>query len=65
MKLERSLVYILMQELFENDLFEIEDLTNKYSLNKEQIKELDSIYNELYGEDDRSEMPWDYGKHFD
>ena len=45
-----SLVYILMQELFENGLYDIEELTEKYTLNSEQVKELTNIYNELYGE---------------
>lgn len=44
-----SLVYILMQELFENDLYDIEELTEKYTLNNEQVNNLNTIYNELYG----------------
>lgn len=39
-----------MQEMFENDLFDIAELTEKYTLNSEQVEELTNIYNELYGE---------------
>lgn len=50
METTKSLVYVLMQEMFENDLFDIAELTEKYTLNSEQVEELTNIYNELFGE---------------
>ena len=40
-----------MQELFENDLLNIEELANKYTMTKQTIKTLKEVYNELYPED--------------
>ena len=45
-----TLTYILLQELFENGLFDIDELNNKYILSKAQVKALNKTYNELYGE---------------
>lgn len=45
------LVYIFMQELFKNDLLNIEELANKYTMTKQTIKTLKEVYNELYPED--------------
>lgn len=45
-----SLVYILMQELFENNLYDIDFLSSKYLMTDYQIKLLNNIYNELYGD---------------
>lgn len=46
--LNRDIVYILLQELYENDLFDIEDIKERYDLTQNQIKTLNKIYNELY-----------------
>lgn len=45
-----TLTYILLQELFENGLFNIDELSEKYTLSNLQIKKLNKVYNELYGE---------------
>lgn len=45
-----SLVFILIQELFENDLYDIDFLSSKYAMNDYQIELLNNIYNELYGD---------------
>ena len=50
METNELLVYILLQELFENGLFDIEELSQKYTLSNKQIKKLEEIYNTLYGE---------------
>ena len=50
MKINETIIYILIQELFENDLFDIDYLTQKYTLSNKQIKKLNEIYNILYGE---------------
>lgn len=44
-----SLTAILMQELFENDLFNIKELADKYTMNKEQKTTLKELYNEYFG----------------
>ena len=49
METMESLVYILMQELFENDLYDIQELTEKYRLSNNQRNLLKNIYDELYG----------------
>lgn len=48
MRTNETIIYILMQELFENALFNIDDLTAKYTLSNKQIKKLSEIYNALY-----------------
>lgn len=50
MSINETIIYILLQELFENDLFDIDYLTQKYTLSNRQIKKLNEIYNILYGE---------------
>ena len=50
MSISESLVYILIQELFESDAFDINYLTEKYILSNKQIKKLEKIYNTLYSE---------------
>jgi hypothetical protein len=50
--MEESLVFILMQELFENDLYDIDYLACKYTMNDSQIELLNNIYNELYGDEE-------------
>ena len=46
-----SLTAILMQELFENGLFDINELATKYRFNNEMEVALKNIYNEYFGED--------------
>lgn len=48
MDLAETLVYILLQELFENDLFDIEELKIKYTLTEKQEKLLIKIFDKLY-----------------
>lgn len=48
MNINEQIIYILIQELFENDLFDIDYLTNKYSLTNKQIEKINKIYNTLY-----------------
>lgn len=42
------LTYILIQELFENDLLDVEELKEKYTLTEETTKALNNIIKELY-----------------
>ena len=44
------LTAILMQELFENDIFNIEELSKKYTMNKAQETALEELYNVYYGQ---------------
>ncbi len=46
-----GLTAILMQELFENGLFDISELVVKYRLNANQTNALKELYDEYYGED--------------
>ena len=50
MEIFYSLAAVFMQELFENGLFDINELSNKYNLNREQQRALKEIYNEYYNE---------------
>ena len=43
-----TLTAILVQELFENDLFDIEELAKKYTLNKDTKDTLTKIYKRYY-----------------
>jgi hypothetical protein len=52
MSTEKTLVYILMQELFENEFFDLEELKEKYTLTKKQDKLLIEIYEKLYEQGD-------------
>ena len=45
------LAYILIQELYENDLLNIKELANKYSLNKKDIDTLKNLIKEIYPEE--------------
>ena len=47
-----TLAYIFIQELYENDLLNIEELKKKYSLNEKEINTLENIFNEIYGDED-------------
>lgn len=51
MELKESIIYILIQELFENDLLDIEWLKIKYDLNFNQIEKIKQIKNILYFEE--------------
>ena len=44
------LTAILMQELFENGLFDVQELADKYTMSIEQTKTLFDIYNTYFGE---------------
>jgi hypothetical protein len=46
----KDLTAILMQELFENDLFDIEELAEKYTMNNETKNALKELYNEYFEE---------------
>ncbi len=46
-----GLTAILMQELFENGLFDISELATKYGFSEEQEVTLRSIYSQYYEED--------------
>lgn len=48
MSLEKQIIYILIQELYENELFDIKELQEKYSLTAKQKIALQKIYNEIY-----------------
>lgn len=50
MLLNESIIWVLIQELFENGLFDIEELTSKYTLSKRQVAKIKEIYNALYEE---------------
>lgn len=45
-----GLTAILMQELFENGLFNIEEISNKYTMSAEQKTTLKEIYNIYFEE---------------
>ena len=46
-----DLTAILMQELFENGLFNIDELVVKYTLDANQTNALKEVYDEYYSED--------------
>jgi hypothetical protein len=46
----KDLTAILMQELFENDLFNIEELAKKYDMGKELKNCLLKVYKEYFEE---------------
>lgn len=48
------LTYILIQELFENDLLDVEELKEKYTLTEKTTETLNNIINELYGTEEES-----------
>ena len=50
MLLNESIIWILIQELFENDLLNIDELKTKYTLNEKQANKIKKIIFELYGE---------------
>lgn len=59
METNKSLVYILLQELFENDLFDLDELADKYTMTSEQAHALQNIYDELYYCDEYDDLkPW-------
>ena len=45
------LTAILMQELFENGLFDIDEISKKYTMDEETETVLKELYKEYYGED--------------
>ena len=49
MTINETIIYILLQELFENDLLDLDKLEKKYYLNKNQIKKIKDILTMLYG----------------
>lgn len=50
MTIYKDLTAILMQELFENDLFDLKELADKYTMTEEQKTALKEIYNIYFGE---------------
>lgn len=46
-----SLTAILLQEFEENSLIDLNELSNKYTMNKEQKTALKELYNEYFGEE--------------
>lgn len=48
----RDLSCILMQELYENGLFDINEITKKYRMNKEFKMALQEIYHEYFPDEE-------------
>ena len=42
---------VLMQELFENGLFDLEEIAEKYSLDSNVKESLEELYENYYGEE--------------
>lgn len=47
-----GLTATLMQELFENGLFNIDEIAEKYTLSDKQKNALTNIYSEYFGDDE-------------
>lgn len=50
--IHENLTAILMQELFENGLFDINELTEKYTFSEELKEALTATYNQYYKEEE-------------
>lgn len=48
----KDLCAILTQELFENDLFNIDELAKKYNFSQELRNTLTTIYNQYFDDED-------------